>query len=159
MYFAEKIPHLKWYTSDCRSYLEGINLWLQEAGLPNIVAPFELDVSNSQWPDLNVDAVFTANSIHIMNDDDVVNFMSGVGQMLDVDGSLMIYGPFNYAGRYTSDSNERFDQWLKTRDPKSGIKHFEVLVSLAEKNGLQLVDGHEMPANNRILQFRKIISV
>ena len=158
VYFAAKMPHLKWYTSDCLPYHEGIKLWLQEACLPNVIAPLELDVSTSQWPNINVDAVFTANSIHIMNDEDVVNFMSGVGQLLGVDGSLMIYGPFNYAGQYTSESNERFDQWLKRRDPESGIKHFEDLLSLADENGMQLVADHEMPANNRLLQFIKTLS-
>ena len=156
IYFAEKMPHLKWYTSDCKQYIEGINMWLAEAALPNTVVPFELDVSASQWPELDVDAVFTANSIHIMNGQDVVRFMSGVGKILNEQGSLVIYGPFNYNGLYTSESNERFDRWLKSRDPSSGIKHFEEIVSLANNNGMQLVTDYEMPVNNRILHFVKI---
>jgi len=82
VYFAENMPHLKWHTSDCLSYLEGINRWLDEACLANVLAPFELDVSASQWPQLDVDAVFTANSIHIMSQQNVVHFMSGVGRLL-----------------------------------------------------------------------------
>jgi SAM-dependent methyltransferase len=155
VYFAENMPHLKWYTSDCRPYLDGINMWLHDAGLANVVAPIELDVTNSAWPKIDADAVFTANSIHIMNWFDVVNFMAGVGQLLEIRGDLVIYGPFNYDGRYTSESNERFDQWLKSRDPNSGIKHFEDLVSLADENRMLLVSDYEMPANNRILHFRK----
>jgi SAM-dependent methyltransferase len=155
IYFAEKMPHLKWYTSDCLPYLNGIDMWLQDAGLLNVVAPIELDVTNSSWPKLEVDAVFTANSIHIMCWLDVVNFMSGVGQLLDNHGNLVIYGPFNYDGRYTSESNERFDHWLKSRDPNSGIKQFEDMVSLAAENMMRLVSDYEMPANNRILHFRK----
>ncbi len=155
IYFAEKMPYLKWYTSDCRSYHEGINMWLADADQPNVIAPFELDVSASQWPDLEIDAVFTANSVHIMNQQDVVNLMSGVGRLLDEQGQLMIYGPFNYGGTYTSPSNERFDQWLKDRDPASGIKHFEEIVSLADKNGMRLISDYEMPANNRLLHFVK----
>lgn len=156
IYFAEKMPHLKWYTSDCKQYIGGINMWLAEAEKPNIVVPFELDVSASQWPELDVDAVFTANSIHIMNGQDVVHFMSGVGKILNEQGSLVIYGPFNYNGSYTSESNERFDQWLKSRDPSSGIKHFEEIISLANNNGMQLVTDYEMPVNNRLLHFVKI---
>ena len=155
IYFAENMPHLKWYTSDCSSYLPGINLWLDEAGQSNVLPPFELDVSASSWPQLDVDAVFTANSIHIMSQQEVVSFMSGVGSLLGERGELMIYGPFNYNRRYTSASNESFDQWLKSRNPLSCIKHFEEMVSLAKENGMRLVADHEMPANNRILHFVK----
>ncbi len=130
-------------------------MWLTEAGLSNVLVPFELDVTSSQWPKLDVDAVFTANSIHIMSLQDVVNFMSGVARLLNEQGKLMIYGPFNYNGSYTSESNARFDQWLKGRNPLSSIKHFEEMVALAKENGMQLVCDYEMPANNRILHFIK----
>ena len=156
IYFAENMPHLKWHTSDCWSYLAGINMWLDDAGLPNVLPPFELNVTKSSWPKLDVDAVFTANSIHIMSQQDVTNFMSGVGALLAEQGELMIYGPFNYNGQYTSSSNESFDQWLKNRDPLSSIKHFEDMVSLANENGMRLVADHAMPANNRILHFTKV---
>jgi SAM-dependent methyltransferase len=155
IYFAEKMPHLTWYTSDCRSYLEGINMWLIEAGLPNVVAPFELDVSASQWPTLAVDAIFTANSLHIMHQPDVVNLIDGAGSLLSCGGSLVIYGPFNYNRQYTSESNARFDQWLQARDPESGIKHFEEVASLAKNCGMALANDYAMPANNRILHFVK----
>ena len=155
VYFAGEMPQLQWYTSDCRSYLEGINMWLEEARLPNIIAPVELNVTTSKWPKIDVDAVFTANSIHIMNWNEVVHFMDGVGKLLGDKGDLVIYGPFNYGGSYTSESNERFDQWLKSRDPKSGIKHFEDMISLADENRLRLISDYSMPANNRILHFRK----
>ncbi len=155
IYFSQKMPHLIWRTSDCQSYLKGINMWLDDAGLSNVIAPFELDVTASQWPNLQVDTVFTANSIHIMNQQDVVNFMSGVARLLNDQGSLMIYGPFNYNGSYTSSSNESFDQWLKGRDSLSGIKDFEEIVSLANANGMNLITDFEMPANNRILHFVK----
>ena len=156
VYFAGEMPQLQWYTSDCRSYIEGINMWLEEARLPNIIAPVELNVTTSKWPKIDVDAVFTANSIHIMNWNEVVHFMDGVGKLLSNQGDLVIYGPFNYGGSYTSESNERFDQWLKSRDPKSGIKHFEDMISLADENRLRLFTDYSMPANNRILHFRKI---
>ncbi len=156
VYFAEKMPHLTWHTSDCQSYLDGINMWLSDAGLTNVLPPLELDVSRSQWPQLEVDAVFTANSIHIMQQQDVVNLINGVGKLLKQKGSFVIYGPFNYNGQYTSKSNESFDQWLKQRDPLSGIKHFEEIESLANDNGMRLVTDYEMPANNRILHFIKV---
>jgi len=155
IYFAENMPHLQWQTSDCKPYLEGINLWLTEASQKNILPPIELDVSKSQWSQALVDAVFTANSIHIMDKKDVVNFIHGVAKLLSDQGQLLIYGPFNYKGSYTSASNESFDHWLKSRDPLSGIKNFEDMVALANDSSLQLVSDYEMPANNRILHFVK----
>jgi cyclopropane fatty-acyl-phospholipid synthase-like methyltransferase len=155
IYFAKKMPHLTWYTSDCKPYLEGINMWLTDAALPNVKPPFELDVSASKWPLMTVDAIFTANSIHIMHPRDVVNFIIGAGRLLSREGCLVIYGPFNYGGQYTSESNARFDQWLKARDPQSGVKHFEEVVSLANDSGMKLANDYDMPANNRILHFIK----
>jgi len=156
VYFAEKSPHLVWHTSDCLAYLKGIKMWLKDASLSNVKYPFELNVSTSIWPKLDIDAVFTANAVHIMQQQDVINLFSGVGDLLKAQGQLLIYGPFNYNGAYTSPSNASFDQWLKNRDPLSGIKDFEDLVLLANNNALQLVADYEMPANNRILHFVKI---
>ena len=155
IYFAEKMPYLRWHTSDCAAYLKGINAWLDDAELPNVMPPLELDVSTSPWPRLNTDAIFTANSLHIMHQQDVVNFMVGAADLITEEGSLVIYGPFNYNGLYTSASNERFDQWLRDRDPLSGIKDFEDIEALANRNGMSLCDDYEMPANNRILHFKK----
>lgn len=155
VYFANKLPHLIWRTSDCLSYLEGINAWISEARLTNVKEPFELDVSNSKWPIMEVDAVFTANSVHIMHQNDVENLIQFSAGVLKQNGSFIIYGPFNYAGDYTSESNARFDQWLKDRDPLSCIKHFEDINRLANDNGLKLVKDYSMPANNRILHFLK----
>jgi SAM-dependent methyltransferase len=156
VFFAEQMPHLTWHTSDCKAYLDGIDLWLAEAALPNLVPPIELDVSASKWPVMAIDAIFTANSVHIMHQSDVVNLFIGAGNLLADNGSLVIYGPFNYNKRYTSESNARFDQWLKARDPESGVKHFEEIESLAIANGMKLVKDYEMPANNRILHFIKV---
>jgi SAM-dependent methyltransferase len=155
VYFAGKMPHLRWHTSDCLPYLDGINLWLDSAALGNVDPPFELNVTSSQWPQLDVDAIFTANSVHIMHQKDVINLIAGVGSILKNGGSFIVYGPFNYNGQFTSSSNQRFDQWLKDRDPLSGIKHFEEVESLANNKGLVLVKDYEMPANNRILHFKK----
>ena len=155
IYFAENMPQLTWYTSDCAPYLDGIRMWLDEASLANTVPPFELNVSTSQWPEFEVDAIYTANTLHIMPFADVANFFSGAGELLQPGGSLLIYGPFNYNGLYTSESNERFDQWLKSMDPLSGIKHFEAINTLADNNRLQLIMDYELPANNRILHFSK----
>jgi len=156
LYFSQMMPHLTWNTSDCAGYLAGINCWLNDAELSNIKAPFELDVTRSEWPSLQVDTVFTANTVHIMHQHDVTNLFTGVGSLLKTGGDFIIYGPFNYDNAYTSVSNADFDLWLKSRDPLSGIKDFEELELLANNAGMVLVSDYEMPANNRILHFTRV---
>ena len=155
VYFAAQMPHLRWQTSDCQPYLAGIRLWLEDAALENTLPPLLLDVAQSAWPEARYDAIFSANTLHIMHHDEVAALFEGAGEALTAEGQLLIYGPFNYQGRYTSRSNEQFDQWLKNRDAASGIKDFEEVKRLAEENGLVLQTDYAMPANNRILHFSK----
>ena len=155
VYFAERMPHLVWHTSDCTEYHAGIGLWLDEAGLDNLRAPIALDVSRSEWPDRSFDAVFSANTAHIMHWPDVEAMFSGVGSVLEPGGRFLLYGPFNYNKRYTSESNARFDAWLKSRDPGSGLRDFEALDALARGAGMRLEQDYEMPVNNRILYWVK----
>lgn len=155
VYFAARMPQLVWYTSDRSGLHQGIRMWLEEAELPNIRAPILLDVTQERWPELEVDGVFSANTAHIMNWDEVLSMFRGVGGLLQKGGLFVLYGPFNYHGGYTSDSNARFDSWLKSRDPESGIRDFEALNRLAEDAGMSLYGDYEMPANNRILCWLK----
>jgi len=155
VYFAAQLPHLIWHTSDLAANHSGIRLWLEEAALVNIRPPFELDVVRSIWPSLLVDAVFSANTAHIMHWDEVEALVRGCGGLLPNGGLLMLYGPFNYDNCYTSPSNARFDQWLKARDPHSGIRNFEDLDRLARWAGMVFRADHAMPANNRLLCWEK----
>ena len=154
VYFAPALPNTVWQTSDLEENLPGIRLWLQEAALPNLPPPLLLDVTG-EWPQQRFDAVFSANSLHIMPWSAVEQFFAGVDTVLDSDGLLAVYGPFNYHGNYTSDSNREFDGWLKQRSALSGIRDFEAVDTLANRIGLQLVDDHTMPANNRLLVWRR----
>jgi hypothetical protein len=130
-------------------------MWLQEAGLDNTCEPFDLDVSTSAWPRRKFDAVFSANTAHIMHWPDIEAMFAGIGTVLGNQGRFFLYGPFNYAGQFTSDSNARFDEWLKSRDPDAGIRNFEDLEELAHQAGLALINDYAMPANNRILYWEK----
>lgn len=154
VYFASQLPHLVWQTSDQADYLPGIKMWLDESGLQNLPQPLKLDVTQLPWPDLQVDAVFSANTLHIMSWPQVEALFAGMPTILKPNGLLIIYGPFNYNHRYTSDSNARFDQWLKARDPDSGIRDYEQVNELARLAGLELLGDYEMPANNRILCWK-----
>ena len=155
VFFAEKMPHLNWQTSDRAEYHTGIQQWLDDVKLPNLQSPLSLDVLKDTWGDQQYGAVFTANTLHIMHHEDVQALFENIANVLNDDGLLMIYGPFNYNGHYSSESNARFDGWLKNNDPKSCIKDFEWVNALANKAGLVLQNDYEMPANNRILCWKK----
>ena len=157
VYFAGAMPWLEWQTSDVEGNLPGIRAWLDDARLPNAPAPLVLDVLEP-WPEVEADAVFTANTLHIMGWDGVEAFFDGVGRVLSgvAGGALVAYGPFNYGGAYTSASNREFDGWLKARDPRSGIRDFEAVDALANSAGLRLVDDVAMPANNRCLAWKRL---
>jgi len=155
VFFASKLPHLQWLTSEVAELHSGIHAWLGEARLPNLSQPLELDVNQPDWPVERVDAIFSANTVHIMDWPSVQNMFAGIGRVLQTQGVFCLYGPFNYQGGYTSDSNARFDMWLKQRDPRSGIRDFEALNTLAQQHGMTLRTDHAMPANNRTLVWGK----
>jgi len=155
VYFARHMPHIFWQTSELLDNHPGIAAWLDEASLPNVTAPLTLDVENKPWPMIDADAVFTANTVHIISWQQVEALFSGVGALLPEGGVFALYGPFNYGGRFTSESNARFDLWLKSRDPLSGVRDFEALDALARTAGLILTHDYEMPANNRTLVWCK----
>ena len=155
VYFARKMPHLIWQTSDQQAYHDGIKRWLDDAKLDNTPPPLLLNVSTDPWPTQRFDVIFSANAVHIMAWDNVVDFFENAPKLLDQGGLFILYGPFNYNQKYTSDSNARFDLWLKQRDPQSAIRDFEALDDLAQKSGMVLQSDHALPANNRILVWEK----
>ncbi len=154
VHFAAALPHLVWQTSERRDNLPGIHLWLAEAALPNTPTPLELDVSGD-WPVGRFDAVFTSNTLHIMGWPEVEAFFAGLPALLAADARLIIYGPFNYGGRFTSTSNAAFDASLKADDPHRGIRDFEAVDALARGIGFTLLEDRAMPANNRCLSWQR----
>ena len=156
VYFAEDMPHLTWQCSDLKENHAGISMWIEESGLNNVLNPIELDTLNSPWPEQSFDAVFSANTVHIMHWSMVEGLFAGLPKVMKAGSKFMLYGPFNFNGDYTSESNARFDEWLKDRDPGSGIRDFEKLDKLANDVGLTLINDYEMPVNNRLLYWQKI---
>ena len=148
-YFAPALPHLKWQPSDVAEHLEGIRMWVGEG-----VQPVELDL-DKPWPRLQADAVFSANTAHIVSWPQVGRMFEGVGRLLPAGGLFALYGPFHYGGRATAESNARFDAMLRARDPASGVRNFEDITALAQRWGLALLEDNAMPANNRLLVFKK----
>ena len=159
VYFAPRLPHLVWQTSELPALHAGIAAWHADFPAPNLRLPVALDLSCSSWPqteDGAFDAVFTSNTLHIVAWPLVQQLFALLGQHLPAGGVFAVYGPFNYGGSFTSESNRAFDAWLKGRDAASGIRDFEAVVALAAQHGLQLQVDHAMPANNRALVFQKI---
>jgi hypothetical protein len=155
-YFAPALPHLVWQPSDVAAHLPGIRMWVDGALAPNLRTPLALDVdiSDEEWTKVHADAAFSANTCHIMSWPQVEQTFRGVGRLLPDGGVFALYGPFNYAGRPTSESNARFDAMLRARDLASGLRDFEAVVSLASSHGMALEEDNAMPANNRLLVFK-----
>jgi SAM-dependent methyltransferase len=154
-FFASRLPHLTWQASDQGQHLPGIRVWQQEADLPNLPPPLELDVNDWPWPVSETEAVFSANTTHIMSWPSVKRLLAGVGRVLLPGGLFLLYGPFRYDGRHTSDSNAAFDRMLRERDPDSGVRDIEAVVLHADRAGLEVMADHAMPANNRLLVWRR----
>jgi SAM-dependent methyltransferase len=155
VYFARNLSHLIWQPTDLAESIPGLKARIEVEGPSNLKMPIVLDVRSDPWPVESVDGVFSANTLHIMNWDCVGHFFRGVGQVLKPGGTLCVYGPFRYEGRFTTDSNAAFDRDLKARDPASGIRDFEAVNALAAKQGLKLIADHAMPANNQTLVWRR----
>jgi hypothetical protein len=164
VFFAKHLPHLSWQCSDRAEYLPGIEAQLSAHADIALPPPLALDVSKP-WPlaaMAPMDALFSANTLHIMSKPEVEAFFTGLGKAFTPntqrDGlgkRLALYGPFNYQGQFTSDSNRQFDDWLKQRDPLSAIRDVEWIVSLAQAQGFKLMQDNPMPANNRLLHFQQ----
>jgi cyclopropane fatty-acyl-phospholipid synthase-like methyltransferase len=148
VHFAAALPRLTWQSSDRAENLPGIRAWLDEAALPNTPAPLEFDV-NGSWPAGPFDAVFSANTLHIMAWPEVQRLFAQLPAVTTDDAVLIIYGPFNDQGRYSSESNAAFDQWLKARGAHMAIRDAEAVDALAGTAGFRLLADIAMPTNNR----------
>jgi len=157
LYFASQFPHLHWICSDLEENHEGIKAVLKEAKLPNIHGPETLKVGRDDFSGKRpFDYVFSANTLHIMSWKEDKALFKLLGKRLRETALAFFYGPFNYNGEFTTESNRDFDVWLKNRDPNSGIRNFEDVKAAMGKNGFKLLKDHEMPANNRLLVFERL---
>lgn len=156
VYFAERFPDVVWQPSDVAKNHEGIRTWIIEAGLENIREPLELDISAATWGASAQSAIYLSNVVHIIEPHLVERLFVHIDGTLAPEGLLFMYGPYNYGGRFTSDGNQRLDDWLKSLHPDYGIRDFEQIDQLARNRGLMLLDDVTMPANNRLLIWRRV---
>jgi SAM-dependent methyltransferase len=155
VHFARALPHLVWHPTEQLVYLADLAERVKLEGPGNLRAPTVLDVRQVLWPLRSVDAMFTANTLHIMSWPEVTALFAGIGTVLVPGGVFCTYGPFRYGGKYTSDSNRDFDRMLQERDPLSGIRDVEDITVLAGQYGVRMIADHDLPANNRLLVFAK----
>ena len=159
VYFGAQLPHLVWQCSDLPHNHASILAWQQEANLANVLPPLTLDIHPDmhpdEWPPGPYDAVFSANTCHIMAWPEVLAMFAGIGRVLRTGGVACVYGPFNYMGAFTSPSNAQFDASLRAQAPHMGIRDFEAVDAQARAHGLLLQADHAMPANNRLLVWRR----
>lgn len=155
VHMAHHLPHVTWQASDVPQHLAGIEARIAQEGTANALPPIALDVARHPWPVDPVGAIYSANVIHIISWPRVEDFFHGVGQVLAPKGTLCLYGPYKYDGQYTTESNANFDDWLRDRDPDSGIKDFEAVNELALAQKLVLLQDHAMPANNQLIVWRR----
>ena len=156
VFFGKLFPQLKWTTSDDKSNHPYIKQWLKHSGLKNVTGPAKLRVGIDDFPKDSFNYVFTANTLHIMSWKEAKTLFKLLGKRLREKSLVFIYGPFNYNGDFTSESNRAFDASLKSRNSLSGIRNFEDVNQAMIKSGFELLEDHEMPANNRFLVFERL---
>jgi SAM-dependent methyltransferase len=155
VHFTRHLPHLTWFPTERLAFLADLSARVRQEGSPGLRPPTMLDVRQTIWPLRSVDAIFTANTLHIMSWPEVIAMFHGIGAVLTPGGALCVYGPFRYEGRYTSASNLEFDHSLQERDPQSGLRDIQAVTALAAEYGLHLNADHDLPAHNRLLDFIK----
>ncbi|MEM1404849.1 MAG: DUF938 domain-containing protein [Pseudomonadota bacterium] len=153
--FAEAFSHLRWVPTEHPEALHRLEPRCAQFGPENLAVPMSLDLAAQRWSSVAADVVYSANTLHIVDKALVEGFFAGLSTLPEPVEQVFVYGPFNYGGAFTTSSNEHFDQWLRDRDARSGIRDFEWVDELARDVGLSLAQDLAMPANNRLLHWRR----
>ena len=154
LHMAKALPYVTWYPSERPAALDTLKHNIEACGSDNIATPLSIDLVKDTWQKPLVDVVYAANIAHIVTPLLGERLVALARNALSGGGLLALYGPFKYAGAFTSESNARFEQWLKARDPRSGIRDFEWMLELASDHDMTLIEDHTMPANNQLLVFQ-----
>lgn len=154
VHFASNLKHLSWQTSDRIDNHQGINAWVSEAHLKNLLSPIAFDVTQNEMLNRSYDAIFMANTLHIMSWPVVQQCIEKSATILNPNALLIVYGPFNYQGKFSSESNQQFDLHLKETNSERGIRDFEKINQLAINQGFTFKEDNKMPANNQLLVWQ-----
>ncbi|VAW73321.1 hypothetical protein MNBD_GAMMA12-3318 [hydrothermal vent metagenome] len=160
-YFSSLLTTLRWTPSEVPDYMLMLEQGITNSGISNLIDPISVDVNTVQPGSsgplaVQYDYIYSANTLHIMSWQSCINLISLVSNLLASGGLMVTYGPYNVNNQFSSDSNERFDLWLKQRDSLSGIRDIDDLRCEGLEKNLQIDDIIEMPVNNKMLIWRKI---
>ena len=156
VHFAREFPELTWQPSDPDpDALGSIGGWRGEAGLPNLLAPLQLDAAEAEWPVASADVILCINMVHISPWVATQGLMAGAGRLLSAGAPLYLYGAYRQDGVPFAPSNEAFDRSLRSRNPEWGVRRLEDVTAEAERHGLELDSVVPMPANNLSVVFRR----
>lgn len=152
---TREIDELLWQTSDREQNHAAIRRCLRDAAVQRVLDPIALDVLCDPCPKETYDAVFSANTAHIMSMVAVEKMFDIVAIVLRHGGIFCLYGPFRQNDNFNAESNENFHRSLRDQDSEMGIRHLETLDELASSGGLRRVGVYAMPANNLMLVWRR----
>jgi hypothetical protein len=160
VWMARQLPQVTWQPSETAQYLKLLQSRLDAEAPDNVLPPLTIDVAAYPWLPLNQesmspDVLLTCNSLHIMSSRHVEAFWNHASELLQADALAIVYGPFKYNGVFTTPSNAGFDDWLKQRDPLSGVRDFKWVNKLANTNGFECIADHAMPVNNQFIVWQK----
>lgn len=153
--FARALVHLTWQTSDLHPSHAGILQWIRESKLPNVRDPLVLDVLTDTLTPGAYDAVFSANTAHIMSYAAACRMFDLVGNTLTERGVFCLYGPFSRSGEFSTASNAEFDASLRARNAAMGVRDLDDLDARAAQNGMTLARVYAMPPNNLLVTWHK----
>ena len=155
LHMSNTFPGITWLPSEREVVVPILRANLAHYGPNNIQPPLVLDLTDFTWSGDPVDAVYAANVMHIVSEPLGERLLQLAAKALKPSGLLMLYGPYKYDGEFTTESNATFDQWLKDRDPASGVRDCEAVIATAQCTGLTLIQDYVMPANNQMLIFER----
>ncbi|MFT3978766.1 MAG: DUF938 domain-containing protein [Sphingomonas bacterium] len=157
VHFARALPHLRWQPSDPSPEARAsVAAWTQAEELSAILPPIALDAADDAWPIGPVEAILCINMVHISPWAATKGLIAGAAARLPDGGLLYLYGPYRRTGMVTAPSNEAFDEDLRRRDPRWGLRLLDDVSALAAEHGFGAAHVIEMPANNISILYRKL---
>ena len=157
VFFSEHLSELRWQPSDAsEEALQSICAWVEQTARGNLLPPIELDVCSPRWPIAQADAVLCINMIHISPWETTESLFLGAGALLAAGSPLVTYGPYKLRGEHSAPSNAAFDESLRSRNPRWGVRDLNALIELAGRTGFELRERVAMPANNMTLVWTRV---
>lgn len=152
---AERLPNWVWWPTDRdASALASLRAWASQACLPNLRGPIHLDI-HEPWPleGRCLDVVFASNLLHISPIETANSLFLGAARHLRPGGSLIVYGAFFLPDAEPAESNVQFDEELRARDPRLGVRALSDLTERALSRNFLAPTVRAMPSNNFLLRF------